>query len=339
MNYKSILITRKGPPNVLQVIEKPLRMPAADEVRIRILYCGVGFTDLIMRHGNYRFAPPIPFVPGYEIIGIVDAIGDNVRGITTGQRVAALTVHGGYAEYMYLPPQELVPVPAELDPVEAVSMVLNYVTAYQMLYRTANVQRGQSALITGASGGVGSALLQLGSLAGLKMYATASKQKHEMIAELGGIPIDYRNENISEFIQAREPHGLDLAFDALGWRSGLQAYRLLGKRGRLVAYGVAASIQNGKADNLSATAGYVLPTLLNMIPDGKHATFYGITLIYRKDPRPFHEDLPMLFQWLAEGKIKPVIADILPLTKAAHAHELLESGAVQGKLILKCTEY
>src|ERR671927_266522 len=129
MNYKSVVITRKGPPDVLQVIEKSLRPPAASEVRVRVLYCGVGFTDLIMRYGNYRFAPPIPFVPGYEIVGIVDAVGAEVVGITVGQQVAALTVHGGYAEYIYLRPGELVSVPSGLDPVEAVSLILNYVTA------------------------------------------------------------------------------------------------------------------------------------------------------------------------------------------------------------------
>src|SRR5215216_802291 len=109
MNYKSVIISRKGPPSVLQMIERPLRPPAADEARIRILYCGVGFTDLIMRYGNYRFAPPIPFVPGYEVVGIVDGIGANVTGLAIGQRVAALTVHGGYAEYTYLSPDALTP--------------------------------------------------------------------------------------------------------------------------------------------------------------------------------------------------------------------------------------
>src|SRR5574342_1090206 len=142
MNYKSVIITRKGPPSVLQVVEKQLRPPAAGEVRVRILYTGVGFTDLIMRYGNYRFAPPIPFVPGYEIVGIVEALGAEVTGITAGQRVAALTVHGGYAEYIYLPPHELVPVPDGLDAVEAVSLILNYVTAYQMLHRVAGVRSG-----------------------------------------------------------------------------------------------------------------------------------------------------------------------------------------------------
>ena len=133
--------------------------------------------------GNYIYAPKIPFVPGYEIVGVVDAIGKGVTGIFVGQRVAALTVHGGYAEYIYLPPEELIPVPNDLKAAEAVSLILNYVTAYQMLHRMARVYSGQSILITGASGGVGNALLQLGLLAELKtMYGLTSKRKRDLVA-------------------------------------------------------------------------------------------------------------------------------------------------------------
>jgi NADPH:quinone reductase-like Zn-dependent oxidoreductase len=336
MNYKSVIITRKGPPSVLQVVDTELRAPASGEVRVKILYTGVGFTDLLMRYGDYRFAPPIPFAPGYEIVGVVDAVGADVTSVALGQRVAALTVHGGYAEYIYLPPHELIPVPDGLDAIEALSLILNYVTAYQMLHRVARVQSGQTVLFTGASGGVGNALLQLGQLAGLKMYGTASRRKHELVARLGGIPIDYHTEDIAQFIRARE-NGLEAAFDALGGRSAWQAYQLLRRDGSLVSYGVTASIQNGKADNLSALASFVLPLVLNALPDGRHATFYGITLLYRKDPTSFREDLSTLFHLLAKQKIKPVIAGIFPLTEAARANELLEKGEAQGKLVLRCS--
>lgn len=231
---------------------------------------------------------------------------------------------------------QLVPVPDGVDAAEAVSLILNYVTAYQMLHRVAGVQSGDTVLFTGAPGGVGNALLQLGRLAGLKMYGTASTQKLELVAQLGGTPIDYRREDVSKFIRTREPNGIDAAFDGLGWRSAWQAYRLLRKGGSLIAYGVTASIQNGKTNKLSALASYVLPFALSVFPDGKGATFYGITLLYRKDPAPFYEDLPKLFELLVEQKIKPVIADVLPLTEAVRAHELLEKGEVRGKLVLKC---
>jgi len=338
MNYKSVVITKKGAPDVLKIVENPLRLPRFEEVRVKVLYTGVGFTDVIMRYGYYAYAPKIPFAPGYEIIGIVDAVGENVIDISVGQRVAALTVYGGYAEYMYLPPTELIPVPTNLDAVETLSLILNYTTAYQMLHRVARVQAGQTVLITGASGGVGNALLQLGKLAKLKRrYGVTSEKKRALVEQLGGIPVDYRNENITKFIQSREPQGVDAVFDAIGARSAWQGYCTLRKDGILVSFGMMATVQHATANNLSTLFAFLLPSILNILPDGRQATFYGITALYRKDPKPFREDLPKLFQLLAEGKIKPVIAGVLPLVEAAHANEMLERGEVQGKLVLKCS--
>ena len=295
-HYKSVMITQKGPPNVLKVVEHELRSPSAHEVRVRIICTGVGFTDVIMRYGNYIFSPKIPFVPGYEIIGLVDAVGEEVTGVSVGQRIAALTVHGGYSEYIYLPPEELVPVPQELDAVAALSLILNYVTAYQMLYREAHIQPGQTVLITGASGGVGNALLQLGQLEGLKMYGTASKQKYDLVTELGGIPIDYRTQDFVQVLREQEPDGIDAVFDAIGWRSGWRGYRILKPGGKLVSFGQTASVQNSKVNQITGMADFLLPTILNSVPDGKGATFYGITGLYRKNPKPFREDLPKLFE-------------------------------------------
>jgi NADPH:quinone reductase-like Zn-dependent oxidoreductase len=338
MNYKSVIITKKGAPDVLKIVENPLRLPRFDEVRVKVLYTGVGFTDVIMRYGYYAYAPKIPFAPGYEIIGIIDAVGEKVIGVSVGQRVAALTVYGGYAEYIYLPPTELIPAPANLDAVETLSLILNYATAYQMLHRVARVQAGQTVLITGASGGVGNALLQLGKLAGLKrMYGIASEKKRALVEQLGGIPVDYRNENITEFIQSREPQGVDAVFDAIGARSAWSGYRTLRRGGILVSFGMTTAVQHGAANNLSTLFGFLLPGILNILPDGRRAVFYGITMLYRKDPKLFRDDLPKLFQLLTEGKIKPVISDVLPLAEAARANEMLERGEARGKLALKCS--
>ena len=182
--YKSVIISEKGPPNVLKLIENELREPSDNEVRIKIICTGVGFTDVIMRYGHYIFAHKIPFIPGYEIIGTVEMLGRGVTNVLKGQLVAALTVHGGYSEYIYLSPKELVSVPENLDQKEALSLILNYVAAYQMLNRVADAKQGQAVLITGASGGVGNALLQLVQIAGLKMYGTASKKKHPLVTKL-----------------------------------------------------------------------------------------------------------------------------------------------------------
>src|SRR5215468_11097875 len=145
-----------------------------------------------MREGVHPEKPPLPFTPGWDLIGVVDRLGKDVSGIEPGQIVAALPISGAYAEFVCLPQRELVPVPSGLDAAEAVSLVLNYVTAYQMLHRSAHVRPGQRVLMHGAAGGVGSALLQLGRLAGLTMYGTCASQRASAVADLGGIPIDYR---------------------------------------------------------------------------------------------------------------------------------------------------
>lgn len=330
MNYKSVVISRRGTPDVLQVVETKLRPPHAGEVCIKVLATGVGRTDVAMRRGYYPFAPKIPFTPGYEIIGVVESIGDGVDQVAVDDRVAALTVYGGYAEYIYLYPEELVPVPALLNPATAVALILNYVTAYQMLHRTANVKSGDKVLITGASGGVGTALLQLGKLAGLNMYATAAKQNHDLLLQHGATPIDYKTEDFVAVIHRQEADGLDFVFDGLGGRTIQQGFKVLRRGGKLIEYGYPSF--GGMLTGLARL------TLGHWLPNGKSAAFYGITGLYRQDKRPFLTDLPILFDWLAQGQISPIIAHTLPLLEAAKANEWLENGHVRGKIVLLAPE-
>ena len=154
MKYKSVLVVKQGGPEFLQVVENELRSPEADEVQIKLLATGVGRTDINYRYGLSPFSPKVPFVPGYEIMGTVEAVGDAVTRVTVGDRVAALTGQGGYSEMIYLGQEHLVPVLPSLDPAEVVAVVLNYVSAYQMLHRMAKVKAGDKVLVNGASGGV-----------------------------------------------------------------------------------------------------------------------------------------------------------------------------------------
>jgi NADPH:quinone reductase-like Zn-dependent oxidoreductase len=216
MLYKSVVATKRGGPEVLQIVENDLRQPTKSEVRVKVSAVGVGGTDINYRYGLSPFAPKAPFVPGYEITGIVDAVGEDVTRVTVGDRVAALTGHGGYSEMIYLGQEHLVKVPASLDPADVVVLVLNYVSAYQMLHRVAKVKTGDKVLINGASGGMGTALLELGKLAGLKMYATASRSKQDILRKFGAAPIDYHTQDFVEVIQQAEPDGLDFAFEGIG---------------------------------------------------------------------------------------------------------------------------
>jgi NADPH:quinone reductase-like Zn-dependent oxidoreductase len=326
------VLTALGGPEVLQVIEDDVRDPAANELRIRILACGVAFADVLMRRGLYSGVPALPYSPGYDIVGIVDSCGPGVMQWKPGDWAAAIIKTGGYSRYIVLPESELVSVPAGLDAAEAVSLVLNYTTAYQLIHRIAELRHGQSALIHGAAGGVGTAALQLASLAGLKMFGTASKPKHDLVASLGGIPIDYRTE---DFVQSAA--GVNAVFDPIGGRNWLRSYRALGKGGRFVGYGMSAAIEGGRRNRMLAVASFAWLSLAGLVP-GKSVRWYNIMTEKKKHPEWFREDLSRLLAMLHDKSISPVVAERLPLREAARAHELLERASVSGKIVLMCQE-
>jgi NADPH2:quinone reductase len=328
--YRAMMITKPGGPGVLQPVDLPVAEPGAGELRVRVRACGVGATDLTMLAGDYAFAPKIPFVGGYEIAGIVEALGGGVTGFHVGQRVAALTVHGGFAERLVRGAEHFVPIPDEVSDVEAAAVILNYVSAWQMIHRAAKVQAGESALITGAGGGVGTAILQLLRLAGIKTYGAASVRKHGIVAQLGATPIDYRAGPIDRLIRAREPDGVDVAFDAVGGANILKCVRAVRRGGTVIGYGFMA------VDGRLAQARTFFDVFAGSRLRGRRGTFYGISLWYRKDKQPFLEDLPKIFTLVARRQIEPVIAATFPLAEAKQALELLGTGTVEGKIVLTC---
>ena len=216
MTHTRIIVTNYGGPDALHVLEEECPEPKRGEVQVRMLAAGVSLPDLMMREGVHPETPPLPFTPGCDLVGVVERLGDGIAGLEPGQIVAALPISGAYAEFVCLPERELVPVPSGLDAAEAVSLVLNYVTAYQMLHRSAKVRRGQRVLIHGAAGGVGSALLQLGLLAGLEMYGTCSSRGASAVSDLGGVPIDYQHLDFVKEIHRLTSDGVDVAFDGIG---------------------------------------------------------------------------------------------------------------------------
>lgn len=328
--YHAQMITRPGGPDVLQTVDLPMADPGPRELRVAVRASGVGATDLTMLAGDYMFAPKIPFVGGYEVAGVVEAIGADVTGFEVGQRVAALTVYGGFAERLVRGAEHFVPIPDEVPDVEAVAVILNYVTAWQMIHRVANVRAGQTALVTGAGGGVGTALLQLLQLAGVKTYGAASARKHGLVASLGATPLDYRLGPIDRLIRAREPAGVDFVFDAVGGANIGPCLRAARRGGMVVGYGFMA------VDGALAKARMFWDLFIGARLRGRRGTFYGITLRYRKDAKPFHEDLPKILTLVARRQINPVIAATFPLSDAKRAIELLATGTVAGKIVLTC---
>ena len=331
--YKSIVATRKGGPDILQIMENNLCAPSDGEVRIKTLASAVCRPDLTVRMGEalYSGTPlghKFPFVPGYAIIGIVDAVGTGVTNVAVGDRVGVLTIVGSYTEYLYWRSDRLISVPTTLDPAEAVTLILNYIVAYQSLHRAAKVKAGDKVLIIGASGGIGTALLQLGKLANLKMYGLASKSKHHILIEYGATPIDYHTEDFVAVIRQSEPDGLDVVVDGMMQLDYIQrALLLLRHGGRIVSFGEPAG--------LSALF-RILVTLVmvNVLPNGKSFKLYGTSSYVLGNKRPFLEDWAVLFKLLEEGKIKPIIAKKFPLLEAAQANMLLESGKVIGNVVL-----
>ncbi len=343
MRNTRIIVTHYGGPDELRVVEEDCSEPKNGEVRVRVLAAGVSLPDLMMREGIHPETPPLPFTPGWDLVGAVDRLGDGVSGIEQGQIVAALPISGAYAEFVCLPQRELVPVPSGLDAAAAVSLVLNYVTAYQMLHRSANVRPGQRALIHGAAGGVGSALLQLGRLAGLEMYGTCSLRGSSAVSDLGGIPIDYQHLDFVKEIHRLTGEGVDVVFDGIGGTHIWRSRKALRPGGKVVAYGLTSSLRGGRLASgrsggrhrfraiaifgLYIAGGWLLPGRKRVVP-------YSIQWLKRLRPAWFRQDLIALFDLLGQQKIKPLIAQRFSLGEARQAHELLGNGGVTGKIVL-----
>jgi NADPH:quinone reductase-like Zn-dependent oxidoreductase len=337
MKYKRIVITRFGSPEVLALIEADLPEPLPGQVRVRILAAGVAYADVGMRLGTYpaqRTGPP-PFSPGYDIVGIVEKLGAEVTTAALGERVAALTTIGGYAEYLCVPAAELVPVPAGVDSAEAVSLVLNYVTAYQMLHRVAEVKSSDTILVHGAAGGVGTAFLQLGKLAALAMIGTASGAKQTVVEKLGATPIDYQTGDWVDRVLALTKGGVNSVYDPIGADNFRKSYSALRPGGILVTYGNYVASQRGQADPQAVTASRAtIDQLKQQGEAGRRVASYFIGGMKASHPDWFQSDLAALFDLLAQKKLSPVIAERLPLAEARRAHELLDRAAVSGKIVL-----
>jgi len=347
MKHTRIIVAHYGGPEELRAIEEERPEPKAGEVRVKIQAAGVALPDLMAREGIHPETPRVPFTPGWDLVGVVDRLGPGVGGLEPGQVVAAMPISGAYAEFICLPPRELVAVPAGLDSAEAVSLVLNYITAYQMMYRSARIKAGQRVLIHGASGGVGTALLQLGRLAGLEMYGTCSARGASTVTELGGIPIDYQHQDFVKEIHRLTGEGVDVVFESIGGAHIWRSRNALRSGGTVVAYGLTASLRGGR---LAAGRGgrrnplHGLPSYLLyivggwLLPGRRRVILYSIQWLKRLRRKWFRQDLTALLDLLQQNKLKPLVAQRFPLREARQAQELLGKGGVTGKIVLVLDE-
>jgi NADPH:quinone reductase-like Zn-dependent oxidoreductase len=342
MRHTRIIVTRYGGPEVITVIEEEIPEPKPGEVRVKVLAAGVSLPDVLAREGVHPETPRVPYTPGWDLVGTVDRLGEGVTGFETGQTVAAMPIHGCYAQYVCLPRRKLVAVPAGLDAAEAVAVVLNYITAYQMLHRSAKVRAGQRMLVHGAAGGVGTAMLQLARLAGVQMYGTCSAEGAEVVRDLGGTPIDYRSTDFVAEIRRLTGNGVDVVFDGIGGDNLWRSRDALREGGRVVTYGFQSKMRKGRMASRtegrhpireSAELGWFI--VRNWFKPGRKGMVpYSIQWLMRLRPMWFRHDLLALLQLLKEGKIKPLIAQRMSLDAARRAHEMLGDGGVLGKIVL-----
>ncbi len=343
MSWSHIRIAKFGGPEVLELTEESrVPEPGPGEVRVKVLAAGTGFTDTFIRRGRYPdFKGPPPFTPGYELVGVVDKTGPGVTAPREGQMVADLCVVGGYAQYAIRPARFLVSVPDGVDPAEAVCIPLAYLTAYQMLTRCGRLPSGATILVIGASGSVGTALLDLARHFGFKAIGTCSAANVPAVERFGATAIDYRADDFVAAARAltasREGGvGVDAVFDAIGGPHFARSFACLAPGGLLVGYG-SQTMAVGHENLLSAGLGLLRLKLwgaFSILFQGRRALFYSITARRSTHPDEFKADMEALFELLRAGAIHPVVIDRLPLAAARDVHARIDKGGLGGKIVL-----
>ena len=324
-------------PSGLLIEQRTLPAPDAGQALVQIEASGVSFAELGMRRGRYPGQPKFPFVPGYDFVGTVREVGPGVSREWVGARVAAPTKTGAWSTHLLISASHLVAVPDTLEPALIETVLLNGVTAWQMLHRQARARAGQTILVHGASGGVGTNLIQLAVHGGMWVIGTAAPRHHDALRSMGVEPLDSRDKNLAACVRELAPGGVDAAFDHLGLESARTSFNLLARGGTLVAYGTAAVLDSRSiASEFMALLGQVL--CWNALPNSRWATFYNFWGGNSVNPvgfrKRFSEDLTRVLALVSSGAVVPQIAARFPLTEARAAMELAESHTVSGKVVL-----
>lgn len=334
-----IQVMKYGEPEVLEGHIVPDPVPGENEVVVRIRAAGINFADILMRLGLYTGTPKPPFVPGLEVAGTIERLGEGVgRKVKRGQWVAALTFGGGYAEKIRLPASQLVPLPEKMSFEDAAALSVNFLTAYQALTYMAHLRKGERLLIHAAAGGMGLAAIQLAKLAGAEIFGTASESKHDFLYQQGvDHAIDYRTEDFEKEVRRlTRGQGVDVILDAVGAQSFRKGYRVLRPGGRLICYGLSAAV-TGKGRTVRAVgAWWNTPSFNAMDLIGKNRAVIGVHLgtMGRARPDLVRAWLEELLRLYAAGKIKPHIGKTFPLAEAVAAHHYIHDRRNIGKVLL-----
>ena len=328
---KAVQLVQYGGPENLRVVDLPKPVPDGGEVRIRVLASSINFTETLIRKHLYpqTAAYKVPFIMGYDVVGEIDRIGPGVSGFCIGDRVADMTVTGSNATYRVLKTKDLTLVPADVDPAEAATLILSWMTAYQLLHRSARVGPGRRILVHGAGGAVGQALLSLAALAGIQTWGAAYGKYSDRIRELGATPVDYDREDFTSVL----PGGFDVVFDGIGEDGYRRSFKALKPGGLLIAIGYSAGAE-AKQGMVAVIASIARLYLWGWMPFGKRTRFYSVNVMRARHPDWFKQDLAQLLELLSQHRIEPRVSERITFYQVADAHRRLEAGGLEGKIVL-----
>lgn len=336
---RAVWIPKFGKPDVLEVREQADPEPDVNQVRIRVRFSGINFAEIMARQGLYQDAPPPPMVVGYEVAGIIDQVGSEVRDRSVGQRVLAMTRFGGYSDVVCVDASQCYEMPTAMTFEEGAALPVTYLTAYHMLFNVFRVRPGDHVLIHQAAGGVGTAASQLcRSVGGVTSYGTASKAKHDYVRENGCThPIDYHSVDYADAVrELTDGRGVNVVLDALGGTDWKKGYELLRPGGLLIPFGWANMAKFGKR-RMTHVLGQLtnLPwwTPMKLMHENKGVA--GVNMGHLWDEKEmFAEGFAELLRRYEEGSIRPHVDRAFPFEQAGEAHAYIEAGQNVGKVLL-----
>ena len=325
-------------PAGLQLTTEPMPTPAAGQLLVAVEATGISYAEQAMRRGRYFGQPDFPFTPGYDLVGRVVSAGSPADAGLVGRRVATLTKTGAWATHAVVAARDSIVVPETVSSADAETVVVNGVTAWQMLHRAARVQLGQTILLFGANGGVGGILIQLARHAGIHVIGAASPRHHDALRAAGVTPVDYNDPDLADRVRQIAPGGVDAVFDNIGGEITKTGWKLLAPGGTLVSYSIISALGGQRSLLMPFVVAIGQALIWSALPNGKRATFYDLWAGHSLRPARFRrhleEDLDTVFGLLAAGVLTANIAASFPLTEAAAALALAESRTLNGKVIL-----
>lgn len=330
------MITRRGPPEVLEVREAPDPVATPGTLRVRVHAAGINFSDLLARQGLYPDAPKVPCTVGYEVAGIVDTVGEGVTGFRAGDQVIASTQFGGQSELVVVPSRAVFPLPNQWTLEQGAAFPVVYLTAHHMLVRIAAARSGESVLVHAAAGGVGLAVAELGRILGLRIIGLASPSKHDVLRTYGVEPLDSRDPRWFEAVRTLTPRGVDIVLDAVGGDSWRKGYDLLAPAGRLVCYGAQALVAGSRRNLFNVmwnVARFPRFGPLALMSDNRSVAGVNLGHVWNETAL-LGPQMDALLGYARDGRITPRVDRTFSFSQAADAHRYIHERRNIGKVLL-----